>query len=81
MKLSSDLLKSLTAYTANLKGDIKIVLQTGVHEKRDELRTFLSDVCSVSKKLYLEDSPKLVEVCPILKNQLDDFVYLYECRK
>jgi alkyl hydroperoxide reductase subunit F len=55
MKLSSDLLKSLTAYTANLKGDIKIVLQKGDHEKRDELRTFLSDVCSVSKKLYLED--------------------------
>ena len=55
MKLGSDLLKSLTAYTANLKGDIKIVLQKGDHEKRDELRTFLSDVCSVSKKLYLED--------------------------
>ena len=51
MKLSSDLLKSLTAYTANLKGDIKIVLQKGDHEKRDELRTFLSDVCSVSKKI------------------------------
>jgi|TARA_B110000914_G_scaffold33461_1_gene26281 alkyl hydroperoxide reductase subunit F len=55
MKLSSDLLKSLTAYTANLEGDIKIVLQKGVHEKRDELQTFLSDVCSVSKKVKLEE--------------------------
>jgi hypothetical protein len=50
MKLGSDLLKSLTAYTANLKGDIKIVLQKGDHEK-EMITTFLSDVCSVSKNI------------------------------
>ena len=80
MKLSSDLLKSLTAYTANLKGDIKIVLQKGDHEKRDELRTFLSDVCSVSKKLYLEDldlgsrhrSPLSFT---LFLNEVDDFLF------
>ena len=49
MKLSSDLKKSLAAYTADLKGDISITLQKGSHKKRDELVTFLNDVCSVSR--------------------------------
>lgn len=56
MKLSSDLIKSLVAYTANLKDDISIVLQQGSHEKRKELVTFLEDVCRVSKKLIFEES-------------------------
>ena len=53
MKLSSDLKKSLTAYTADLKGDISITLQKGSHKKRDELVSFLNDVCSVSNQLNL----------------------------
>ena len=56
MKLSSDLIKSLVAYTANLKDDISIVLQEGSHEKRKELVAFLEDVCNVSKKLIFEES-------------------------
>ena len=55
MKLSSDLKKSLAAYTADLKGDISITLQKGSHKKRDDLVTFLSDVCSVSSKLNLQE--------------------------
>ena len=42
MKLSSDLKKSLAAYTADLKGDISITLQKGSHKKRDDLVTFLN---------------------------------------
>ena len=53
MKLSSDLKKSLAAYTADLKGDISITLQKGSHKKRDELVSFLKDVCSVSSQLNL----------------------------
>ena len=53
MKLSSDLKKSLAAYTADLKGDISITLQKGSHKKRDELVSFLNDVCSVSSQLNL----------------------------
>ena len=53
MKLSSDLKKSLAAYTADLKGDISITLQKGSHKKRDELVSFLNDVCSVSNQLNL----------------------------
>ena len=34
MKLSSDLKKSLAAYTADLKGDISITLQKGSHKKK-----------------------------------------------
>ena len=56
MKLSSDLIQSLATYTANLKDDISIVLQKGFHEKRDQLVTFLEDVCSVSDKLIFEES-------------------------
>ena len=59
MKLSSDLKKSLAAYTADLKGDISITLQKGSHKKRDDLVTFLSDVCSVSSKLNLPWRPVL----------------------
>ena len=56
MKLSSDLKKSLAAYTADLKGDISITLQKGSHNKRDDLVTFLSDVCSVSSRLNLQEN-------------------------
>ena len=56
MKLSSDLKKSLAAYTANLKGDISITLQKGSHKKRDELVSFLNDVCSVSSQLNLQEN-------------------------
>ena len=56
MKLSSDLKKSLAAYTADLKGDISITLQKGSHKKRDDLVTFLSDVCSVSSQLNLQQN-------------------------
>ena len=59
MKLNSDLKKSLAAYTADLKGDISITLQKGSHKKRDDLVTFLSDVCSVSSRLNLQENDNL----------------------
>ena len=65
MKLSSDLKKSLAAYTADLKGDISITLQKGSHKKRDDLVTFLSDVCSVSSRLNLQEDDISVAKSPL----------------
>ena len=56
MKLTSDIKDSLGSYMKNLEDDIKIVLQKGDHPKRQDMVTFLSDVCDVSNKLYFEES-------------------------
>ena len=56
MKLTSDIKDSLGSYMKNLEDDIKIVLQKGNHPKRQDLVTFLADVCDVSNKLYFEES-------------------------
>ncbi|MBB3048672.1 alkyl hydroperoxide reductase subunit F [Litorivivens lipolytica] len=53
--LSNDLLEALKGYTEKLTTDVTLVLQTGEHEKRDELRTFLQSVVSVSDHLTLEE--------------------------
>ena len=53
--LTKDILSALKGYTANMKNDVTLVLQTGAHEKRAELTEFLSDVTSVSERLHLEE--------------------------
>lgn len=52
--LNNDILNALKSYTANMKNKVTLVLQTGAHEKRDELIEFLSQICSVSNNLTLE---------------------------
>ncbi|MBO6557252.1 MAG: alkyl hydroperoxide reductase subunit F [Pseudomonadales bacterium] len=54
--LTQDILDTLKSYTEGLTAPVKFVLQSGDHEKRDELRTFLGDVCSVSDLLSLEEA-------------------------
>ena len=54
MKLTSDIKDSLGSYMKNLEDDILIVLQRGNHAKREDMVTFLADVCDVSNKLYFE---------------------------
>ena len=56
MRLTSDIKDSLGSYMKNLEDDIKIVLQKGNHPKRQDMFTFLADVCDVSDKLYFEES-------------------------
>lgn len=51
--LSNDILNALKTYTQNMKNKVSLVLQTGEHEKRAELKTFLSQLCSVSNNLTL----------------------------
>lgn len=49
--LSKDILNALKGYTAAMQLDVALVLQTGAHEKRDELKTFLEDIASVSDRI------------------------------
>ena len=76
MKLTSDIKDSLGSYMKNLEDDIKIVLQKGDHPKRQDMVTFLSDVCDVSNKLYFEESElNFISRSPItfalFKNKID----------
>ncbi len=51
--LSKDILNAVKTYTANMKNSVSFVLQTGEHEKRSELKEFLSQLASVSENLTL----------------------------
>lgn len=51
--LSNDILNAVKTYTANMKNGVSLVLQTGEHEKRSELKEFLSQLSSVSENLTL----------------------------
>lgn len=51
--LSNDILNALKTYTQNMTHDVTLVLQTGEHAKRDELKNFLTQLCSVSDNLKL----------------------------
>ncbi|EAR08985.1 alkyl hydroperoxide reductase subunit F [Reinekea blandensis] len=53
--LTNDLLNALKGYTANLTRSVSLVLNTGEHSKRDELKKFLQDFTSVSDKLTFEE--------------------------
>jgi alkyl hydroperoxide reductase subunit F len=53
--LTKEILDALKSYTANMKNDVTLVLQTGEHAKRAELTEFLSQVTSVSDRLHLEE--------------------------
>lgn len=51
--LNNDILKALKAYTEDMTNDVTLVLQNGEHPKRQELKEFLTQVCSVSSQLHL----------------------------
>lgn len=51
--LSNEILNAVKAYTATMKNNVSLVLQTGEHSKRPELKEFLSQLTSVSDKLTL----------------------------
>ena len=53
--LTPDILKALKGYTANIRNDVALVLQTGAHPKRDELKRFLEDFASVSDRIRLDE--------------------------
>lgn len=51
--LNKEIVQALKSYTANMKRSVSFILQTGDHEKRQELVTFLSDIAAVSEKINL----------------------------
>ena len=62
MRLTPEITQSLSGYMKNLEDDITIVLQTGEHDKRDELVTFLQEVCATSEKLLFEEKDLGTEI-------------------
>ncbi|MCJ9429643.1 alkyl hydroperoxide reductase subunit F [Kordiimonas marina] len=53
--LTNDILEALKGYTAQMQNDVTFVLQTGTHEKRQELKDFLTAIASVSDRLRFEE--------------------------
>ena len=53
--LDQDILNALKGYTDNLKQTVTLVLQTGEHDKRAELESYLNDFVSVSDKLSFSE--------------------------
>ena len=51
--LNKDILNALTTYTQNMSNKVSLVLQTGDHNKRAELKEFLAQISSVSDNLTL----------------------------
>jgi alkyl hydroperoxide reductase subunit F len=51
--LSKDILNAVKSYTQNMTNKVSLVLQTGEHEKRHELKEFLTQLCSVSDNLTI----------------------------
>ncbi len=53
--LTSDLKNALKGYTATMTRSVSLILNTGEHPKRNELKNFLSDFASVSEHLNFEE--------------------------
>lgn len=53
--LTNDILTALKGYTANMTRSVSLVLNTGEHSKREELKEFLSKFASVSDNLAFEE--------------------------
>ena len=53
--LSNDILTALKNYTANMQQAVTLVLQTGEHAKREELKEFLTSVASASENISLQE--------------------------
>ncbi len=53
--LTQEILNSIKSYTANMQKTVTFVLQVGEYQKRNELKTFLTEIASTSDKLILEE--------------------------
>jgi alkyl hydroperoxide reductase subunit F len=49
--LNKEILAAVKSYTAAMDNQVALVLQTGQHPKRDELKQFLLQIASVSEQL------------------------------
>ncbi len=53
--LNNEIKQKLKSYTATMQNEISLVLQTGEHEKRAELLSFLKDFASISDKINVQE--------------------------
>ncbi|WP_412971956.1 alkyl hydroperoxide reductase subunit F [Glaciecola sp. MF2-115] len=53
--LTQDILNALKKYTLDMKQSVTLVLQTGEHTKRAELKEMLSQFASISEKIIFEE--------------------------
>ncbi|MDT0583061.1 MULTISPECIES: alkyl hydroperoxide reductase subunit F [Alteromonadaceae] len=53
--LTKDILNALAQYTKDMQHKVTLVLQTGEHSKRSELKDMLSQFASISDKITLEE--------------------------
>jgi len=53
--LDNNILEALKTYTSGMTKDVTLVLQTGENEKREELKQFITQFCSVSDRLAVEE--------------------------
>ncbi|WP_062810599.1 alkyl hydroperoxide reductase subunit F [Alcanivorax sp. NBRC 102028] len=53
--LTNEILQALKGYAANMQKKVSFVLQSGSHDKREELVTFLSSIAGVSDNLAFEE--------------------------
>ena len=56
MELKADLLKSVKGYFALLENEIDIILHKGNHPKRENLKSFLKKIVSLSDKLTFKEA-------------------------
>ena len=55
VELSEDILASISVYANKMLHEVKLVLNTGIHEKRPELSNFLASVASASSNIVFEE--------------------------
>lgn len=53
--ISNDILNAVKTYAANMQTPVTMVLQTGEHAKREELKSFLSAIAGASDNLQFEE--------------------------
>lgn len=53
--LTNELITALKQYTAMMQNQVNFVLQTGEHEKRDELVSFLAEIAALTENIKLEE--------------------------
>ena len=53
--LTKEIIEALRNYTASMQKEVSFVLQTGTHEKREELVDFLNGIAGVSDKISVEE--------------------------
>ena len=54
-ELSSELLEQISSYTAGMKRNVSLILNTGEHKERNNLKKFLSAVAGASERLSIEE--------------------------